>query len=119
MCIYSNAPLQQSHKDRTNLLICTLDYLISPRKEETRKTLWIAKIGGSKGSNSNSNSQVGNGSQNAGGGGKSSNVGGASGGGGGGGGNAAGNMKAPGREYAISKKSFESNPAAYFKDLRK
>ncbi|KAI5352946.1 hypothetical protein L3X38_005838 [Prunus dulcis] len=71
-------------------------------------------MGGSKGSNSNSNSQVGN--QNAGGG-NSSNVA-ASGGGGGGGGNAAGNMKAPGRDYAISRESFESNPAAYFKDLR-
>ncbi|CAB4295455.1 unnamed protein product [Prunus armeniaca] len=73
-------------------------------------------MGGSKGSNGNSNSQVGN--QNAGGGGKSSNVGGAS-GGGGGGGNAAGNMKAPGRYYTITRESFESNPAAYFKDLRK
>ena len=97
MCIYSNAPLQQSLRDSTNLVI------------------WIAKMGGSKGSNSNSNSQLENGNQNAGGGGKSSNVRGAS----GGGGNAAGNMKAPGRDYAISSESFESNPAAYFKDLRK
>ncbi|ONI31160.1 hypothetical protein PRUPE_1G296800 [Prunus persica] len=70
-------------------------------------------MGGSKGSNSNSNSQVGN--QNAGWG-NSSNVAAS---GGGGGGNAAGNMKAPGRDYAISRESFESNPAAYFKDLRK
>ncbi|CAB4285914.1 unnamed protein product [Prunus armeniaca] len=70
-------------------------------------------MGGSRGSNSNSNRQVGN--QNAGGS-KSSNVAAS---GGGGGGNAAGNMKAPGRDYAISRESFESNPAAYFKDLRK
>ncbi|PQQ17074.1 hypothetical protein Pyn_14780 [Prunus yedoensis var. nudiflora] len=71
-------------------------------------------MGGSKGYNSNSNSQVGN--QNDGGG-KLSNV---SASGGGGGGNAAGNMmKAPGREYAISRESYESNPAAYFKDLHK
>ncbi|CAB4295457.1 unnamed protein product [Prunus armeniaca] len=74
-------------------------------------------MGGSKGSNGNSNSQVRN--QNAGGGANSSNVGVASGGGGGGGGNAAGNMKAPGRDYTITRESFESNPAAYFKDLRK
>ncbi|CAL8095681.1 unnamed protein product [Prunus armeniaca] len=70
-------------------------------------------MGGSKGSNGNINSQVRN--QNAGGGANSSNVGVAS----GGGGNAAGNMKAPGRDYTITRESFESNPAAYFKDLRK
>ncbi|KAI5352931.1 hypothetical protein L3X38_005823 [Prunus dulcis] len=68
-------------------------------------------MGGSKGSNSNSDSQVGN--QNAGGG-KSSNVAAS-----GVGANAAGTMKAPGRGDTIYRESFESNPAAYFKDLRK
>ncbi|KAM1214681.1 hypothetical protein ACFX2I_011176 [Malus domestica] len=73
-------------------------------------------MGGSKGSGGN---------QNAGSGGNKSS-GGATGGGGGGGGGGAkaaggtgASMKAPGRDYTISRDSFESNPAAYFKDLRK
>ncbi|KAM0987038.1 hypothetical protein ACFX13_011438 [Malus domestica] len=69
-------------------------------------------MGGSKGSGGN---------QNAGSGGNKSS-GGATGGGGGGAKAAGGtgaSMKAPGRDYTISRDSFESNPAAYFKDLRK
>lgn len=71
-------------------------------------------MGGSKGSGGN---------QNAGSGGNKSSGGATGGGGGGGEAKAAGgtgaSMKAPGRDYTISRDSFESNPAAYFKDLRK
>ncbi|PQP97179.1 hypothetical protein Pyn_22063 [Prunus yedoensis var. nudiflora] len=71
-----------------------------PTKPQNQKsTLEYCKNGRHKGSNGNSNGQVAN--QNA------------------GRAHAAGSMKAPGRDDTISRESFESNPAAYFKDLRK
>ncbi|KAH0972128.1 hypothetical protein GBA52_024284 [Prunus armeniaca] len=74
-------------------------------------------MGGSKGSNGNSNSQAANPNAS---GAKSSDVAAAAAAAASGGGaHAAGSMKAPGRDDTISRESFESNPAAYFKDLRK